>query len=507
MNYKDIFVTNNNDMNMITRYISFIILPIVTSCATNPVSGIPDFVTITEQQEISIGASYHEKILEENKVIQNKELNDYFQKLGESISEKSHRPELKWHFTLIDDPTFNAFATPGGYVYMYRGMLNYFNSEAEFAGVIGHEIGHITARHAVRGMSTSQVTALLLSILQTNVPGGQLTGNAFNLVNVIINRGYGRKFELEADQLGEEYLERSNYDPSAMAAFLQTLKYSEELEKKIAEEEGREANIGYHGIFSTHPDHEKRINALGNTISEKTTRKNNKEKFLKLLDGSVYGSSPEEGYVKNSIFYHPILAIKFKIEDGWEFKNNPDQLVVQKDKDVMTFTVDELLLDDLENGLTPEKYLKEGVQKTSFLTTNKLISSEDFSYNGLTGYSHLYHSKSIINSSYIRFTIIFDTKNEKKKPKAWIIRSNLSDLTNDDKLKVMLKSFSKMSNKEVKDSKGLTIKVIRFREGMSYENLAKSSPLGKYALDKLRLLNGHYPSGNPIIGDLIKIVQ
>ena len=246
----------------------------MSGCATNPVTGIPDFVTITEQQEISIGASYHNQILEESKIIDNKELNDYFQKLGESIAKESHRPNLKWHFTLIDDPTFNAFATPGGYVYMYRGMLNFFNSEAELAGVIGHEIAHITARHAVRGMSTAQVTGILLGILQSNVPGGQLTGNAFNLVNVIINRGYSRKFELEADQLGEEYLRRLNYDPSAMSAFLKTLQYSDELEIKIAKEEEREPNIGYHGIFSPHPDHEKRISAL-----DKNDKQNKKMVF------------------------------------------------------------------------------------------------------------------------------------------------------------------------------------------------------------------------------------
>ena len=133
---------------------------------------------------------------------------------------------------------------------MYRGMLN-FLTQKQNCRVIGHEIAHITARHAVRGMSTAQVTGLLLGILQSNVPGGQLTGNAFNLVNVIINRGYSRKFELEADQLGEEYLRRLDYDPSAMSAFLKTLQYPDELEIKIAKEEEREPNIGYHGIFST----------------------------------------------------------------------------------------------------------------------------------------------------------------------------------------------------------------------------------------------------------------
>ena len=303
---------------------------------------------------------------------------------------------------------------------MYRGMLNFFNSEAELAGVIGHEIAHITARHAVRGMSTAQVTGILLGILQSNVPGGQLTGNAFNLVNVIINRGYSRKFELEADQLGEEYLRRLNYDPSAMSAFLKTLQYSDELEIKIAKEEEREPNIGYHGIFSTHPDHEKRISALDKSDKQNNKMKVNKEKFLKLLDGSVYGSSPEEGYVKDSIFYHPILAIKFKIHDDWKLQNDPDKLVITKKDSNITLRADDLLADDLENGLTPQKYLEDGVNKSSFLSSNKLIKADNFSYNNLDGYSHLYSSKSFIEEKYKRFTVIFDTTNTNKKPKAWM---------------------------------------------------------------------------------------
>ena len=148
-----------------TKIPLIIVLFVLKGCATNPVTGNPDFVVISEQQEISIGANYHERILEENKILDDKELNDYVQKLGTEIARKSHRPNLKWKFTIIDSPQFNAFATPGGYVYMYRGMLNYFNSEAELVGVLGHEIGHITARHAVRGMSNAQITNLLLGVI------------------------------------------------------------------------------------------------------------------------------------------------------------------------------------------------------------------------------------------------------------------------------------------------------------------------------------------------------
>ena len=480
---------------------------IFSGCATNPVSGMPDFVTITEQQEISIGKSYHETIIKENKVVNNKELNDYFSNLGNSIAKKSHRPNLDWKFTLIDSPTFNAFATPGGHVYMYRGLLNFFNSEAELAGVLGHEIGHITARHAVRGMSTAQLTNILIGIIQSRVPGGELTGNAFNLMNAIINRGYGRKFELEADQLGEEYLVKLNYNPNAMMGFLKTLKASDDLETKIAKEEGRVPNIGYHGIFSTHPDHEKRIKALGLANKTNTKTRDNREEFLKMLDGSLYGTSPEEGYVKNSIFYHPELAIKLDIDNSWIFKNEPSALILLKDEDKIVIKVEDLLIDDIDNGLTPKIFLNDAINKTSFLATNKLIISEDFSFNGLNGFSELYLSESLMGDKYKRFTVIFDTKSKNIKPKVWIAVSNLQNLKNDISAQNMLKTFAKMSKTEVSNSKGLTIKVIRFRDGMSYQKLSKSSPLGKYAEDKLRLLNGHYPNSNPNVGDLIKIVQ
>ena len=168
---------------------------------------------------------------------------------------------------------------------------------------------------------------------------------------------------------------------------------------------------------------------------------------------------------------------------------------------------DELLADDLENGLTPQKYLEDGVNKSSFLSTNKLIKSEAFSYNDLIGHTHLYSAENIINKSYKRFTVIFDTDMKDTKPKAWIAVTNLENLDDDNAGTSMLKSFSKMPIDEIKKSKGLRIKVIRFRDGMSYMQLAKSSPLGKYAVDKLRLLNGDYPDKDPVIGELIKIVE
>ena len=153
-----------------------------------------------------------------------------------------------------------------------------------------------------------------------------------------------------------------------------------------------------------------------------------KEKFLKLLDGSLYGSSPDEGYVKDSVFYHPVLAIKFDIDKAWNFKNYPDKLELTKTDANMTLRADDLLADDLENGLTAEKYLSNGINKSSFLSSNELIESKDFSYNDLKGHSHLYINESIVGKSYKRFTVIFDTINSNTKPKAWIAVTSFKNI-------------------------------------------------------------------------------
>ena len=476
----------------------------LASCAKNPVSGMPDFVTITEQQEIEMGRAYHKEILKNSKILKNRELNKYYVELGEKIAKASHRPNLDWKFTIIDDPTMNAFATPGGYVYFYRGLLAHFNSEAEFAGVLSHEIAHITARHAVRGMSTAQVTNLLIGLAASKVPGGSLSNSGFNLLNLIVNKGYSRKYESEADDIAKEYLGRNGYNQNAMADFLETMKSADELENEIAKKEGRPASGGYHGIFSTHPSTENRIEAMKESAS--VSGEKNREEFLKMIDGLPYGTSDDEGYVRYNVFYHPFFAIKFTFPEGWDLDNLPDRLIIRKNNSEVTMISDNLLRDDIENGLTPKDYLDQNIDETSFLARNTLIEQENIN-NTLPGYTYLYETKSLSEKSYTRYTVFFDIDDNDKKPKAWIFIKKFKEVNDDNQLKVIDETFAKMTEDEIAKAKGLQIKVIRFRRGMSYDELANNSPLGRYAEGKLRLLNGHYPVGEPKVGDLIKIVE
>ena len=482
-----------------------IILTFIASCAKNPVSGMPDFVTITEQQEIDMGRAYHKDILKNYRVLKNKELNKYYVELGEKIAKSSHRPNLNWKFTIIDKPTFNAFTKPGGYVYFFRGLLAHFNSEAELAGVLSHEIAHITARHAVRGMSTAQVANLVIGLAASNVPGGSISNSGFNLLNVIVNKGYSRKYESEADDIAKEYLGRNGYNQDAMANFLETMKSADDLENEIAKKEGRPVSAGYHGIFSTHPSTENRIKAMNRT--ESATGKKNKDEFLKMIDGLPYGTSDDEGYMRYNTFYHPFFAIKFSIPIGWDLNNLPDKLIITKNESEITLMSDNLLRDDIDNGFSPKDYLDQNIEKTSFLSSNDLIEQKPLNKNKMSGYTYLYKTSSMVNTTYTRYSIFFDVHQEDKKPKAWIFIKKFKEINDDNEAIIIESSFEKMTEEEISKSQGLRIKVIRFKQGMSYKELADNSPLGRYAEGKLRLLNGHYPEGTPEVDTLIKIVE
>ncbi|MGH8245507.1 MAG: M48 family metalloprotease, partial [Gammaproteobacteria bacterium] len=227
---------------------------LLSGCATNPVTGGKDFVLMSEKDEIAIGQQVNQQVLQQYAVYDDVELQNYVQYVGAKVAAKSHRPELSYHFTVLDSREVNAFALPGGYIYITRGLMSYLNTEAQLAAVLGHEVGHVTARHAVRQHSASQLTSIGTAIGAAFIPGlGQAGYQLAGVLSTALLRGYGREHELEADRLGAEYLARSGYDSGAMLEVVKALKSQELFEFKLAKAEGREPHV-YHGLFSTHPD-------------------------------------------------------------------------------------------------------------------------------------------------------------------------------------------------------------------------------------------------------------
>ncbi|MDH4111013.1 MAG: M48 family metalloprotease, partial [Gammaproteobacteria bacterium] len=202
-------------------------------CATNPVTGGTDIVMMSEAQEIELGRKMHPQILQQYGRFDDEQLQQYVSEVGQRIAAKSHRPNLQYTFTVLDGDEVNAFALPGGFVYITRGIMAYLNSEAELAAVLGHEVGHVTARHSVRqqtGSTAAGVGAMVVGILT----GSGDLANVVNMASSALISGYGRDMELEADKLGAEYLNRIGYEPEAMIDVVRLLKNQEMLEVQMA---------------------------------------------------------------------------------------------------------------------------------------------------------------------------------------------------------------------------------------------------------------------------------
>ena len=223
---------------------NFSLVPLIlglAGCAVNPVSGNPNFVVMTEAQEISTGRSADAEVRKQYQVYDAPELQDYVNQVGQKLAHNSHRPNLSYHFTVLDSAEVNAFALPGGYIYITRGILSYLNSEAELGAVLGHETGHVTARHSVQQISAATAANVGVQIASVFLPGLNTMGGSTltNLLGNALLSGYGREHELEADRLGAEYLGRSGYDPQAMVKVIGVLKDQELFDAEVAKQEGR----------------------------------------------------------------------------------------------------------------------------------------------------------------------------------------------------------------------------------------------------------------------------
>jgi len=259
----------------------------LTACSSNPVTGKKDFSLISKDQEVAMGAQGHRDVLRSMKRYNNPGLQSYVNSIGQALAKKSHRNNIRYTFTVLDDPTVNAFALPGGYIYITTGLMAYLNSEGELAGVLGHEIGHVTARHGVKQQSASIASAILIDIISKRAGND---GKSLNQLGTALIRGYGREHELQADKLGAEYLARVGYQPKSMIDVVSVLKAQEEFEKLQARQEGRQVRA-YHGVFSSHPSNDQRLQEVisaAKSIKSSGTRATNHDGYLKRINGMKY---------------------------------------------------------------------------------------------------------------------------------------------------------------------------------------------------------------------------
>ncbi len=473
---------------------------VLAACVTNPVSGTPDLVFMSEAQEISLGRQNDPKIRQQYGVYNDPKLQAYVQRVGERLAKQSHRPHLKYTFTVLDGDEVNAFALPGGYIYITRGILAYIQNEAELAAVLGHEIGHVTARHGVNQYTRAMAAQIGAGVLSAVVPqlGNQIGQELINVIGNALLAGYGREDELQADRLGAEYIARNNYDPEAVIGVVSILKNQEEFEKKRAAAENREPQV-YHGVFASHPSADDRLQqAVAEAQKFKTGAATRlaREDYLKQLDGTVFGDSPREGVRRGSSFYHRDLNFAVDFPAGWKIVNQPKSVSgVSPNQGALL----DLSTADIGKTANPREFM------TARLKLGDLTREGAVAGTQLPSHTAVSYINTPFGKRNARVSVVY------LGPRAYVFHGTTKAPEELDKIDPLFlataKSLRPLNAQEKKLAEGLLIKVRKAAAGETFAGLARKSPLTSYSESILRLINARFPEGEPKPGDFIKVIE
>jgi len=483
---------------MITRVtwrfaVLFISIVVLQGCATNPVTGKPTLAR-SESWEIKTGRANHPKILQQYAVYDDPELQAYINEIGQKLAAKSHRSNLEYTFTLLDSPQVNAFALPGGYIYITRGIMAYMTKEAHLAGVIGHEIGHVTAAHGAQRAAQSTIgTAVTVGVAVATGADGEAIRASQMLGGALIS-GYGREQELQSDRLGAQYIAQNNYSPDDMVGVIGILKDQELFAAERARREGRQVQ-GYHNLFSTHPENDRRLQEVikaADRFRDTTKPVPDDGKFLRLTNGMAYGESEKQGITRGNKFYHKDLDLFIEFPEGWRVQNTPSVLgALAPDGSKMV----QLRMDSVAPPVDGVRYL--GSKFPQFRQASNISTNED---QAIAGYATISDQRSGRKTD-MRVAMV--TRGNQ----AYVLSGlGKTQLPNQEILSVA-KSVRRLKPSERKFAEGRNIKVITARRGDTVAKLAKRSNLSQYQEAQIRLINDLYPSGEPRPGQKVKIIQ
>lgn len=338
-------------------------LLVLAACATNPATGKRQVALISEQQEIAMGQEADQQVQQQLGLYPDPELQAYVNRVGQKLAAASERPNLPWTFRVVDDPVVNAFALPGGHIFVTRGLLTHLTSEAELASVLGHEIGHVTGRHSVEQMSKAQLAQIGLIAGMIIKPELANYGNLATQGLQLLFLKYGRDDEREADDFGLRYMYGQNYDPREMPAVFDTL-------RRVSAQQGAGRIPGW---LSTHPTEEERIQTISGKVAKLggdfSGRTVNREGYLRNIDNVIFGQNPREGYFVGNTFIQPELGIQLQFPQGWKTSNEKAAV------GAISPNQDAIIVVTLSNQSSPQAALQQffsqqGVQSGQALRTD-----------------------------------------------------------------------------------------------------------------------------------------
>ena len=472
--------------------ISSLLAVTVMACATNPATGKKEFSLMSEGQEIQLGQEMDPQIKQEMGVYDDAELQRYVSSVGMRLARASERPNLPWHFTVLDEPAVNAFALPGGYIYVTRGILAFLNDEEQLAGVLGHEIGHVTARHSAQQYTQATSAGLGLTLLSIFVPEARpLQGLAETALGVLFLK-HGRDDELQADRLGAEYTAKTGWDPRGVAGMLRTL-------QRLDEASG--SRRGVPNFLATHPAPADRVQQVlayvqKNPIAVGTAgRPADETDYQRVVDGIIFGDSPSDGIVRGNEFLHPDLRLALAFPKGWEIQNSATQ-VVAKAPDRNNF----MLLTLVPNANGSLQQIAQGSMANAGF---RQLDGERANVNGLDAYVGTYQGamQGIGNIVTVAAHVVH---NRNVYMFAGLAPPNQFQSAQ-QQFVASIRSFRELSQAEAARIRPNRVDIYTVRGGDTWESLAsRTGNLVKPAT--LAIMNNYEPNQQPRTGDQIRVI-
>lgn len=476
--------------------LSLFTLLFASGCTQNPMTGRSEFTGLMPaQQEASIGAAQHEEIIKQyGGVYNNAKIQAYVTEVGQKMAQYSERQDVQYRFTVLDSPIVNAFALPGGYVYVTRGTLAVANSEAELAAVLGHEIGHVAARHQAARYSQGMLTQLGATVLSAAI-GVPAASQAIGLGSNLYMSSYSRDQETQADQLGVRYLSKSGYDMAGMSNFLRDMNL---YHTTMAQAEGKEeAQFSY---FSSHPDTAGRVTQSRGEMARYPAQQSpirNENRYLSTIRGMAYGESATQGFIRNGTFYHPDIGFAFNVPPSLKLDNQPQRIAIEG-RDSTILVID---MAKRESGRSAEDY----VVGTWLKGQAGGQALESMTIGGMRAATTAVNVNINNQPAEIRLIAIEWSANEWVRMQILIPRG-ASNAAVDD-VKRISYSFRRINEGERRSIRPYQIDLVTARAGDTSRSLAAGMGVDQAKVEQFAALNGLTPATPITAGQIYKIAR
>ncbi len=475
----------------------------LVECAVNPVTGKKEIMLVSEKMEIGMGRDIDRGIRMEYGLYHSPQLNAYVERIGRAMVPHTHRPHLQYHFAILDTPVENAFAAPGGFIYVTRGLLALMNSEAELASVLGHELGHVSARHSARQMTRSILFTVGIALASGLSKDFRKIAPISFVAGQLLFLKYGRSAEHQSDSLGIGYAIKAGYASERMIDFFSSL-------QNITRVRGRSRVPNF---LSTHPVTAKRIQRVKEQLqAEEYSRKGGmprltvaRDNYLRKIDGLVYGKNPRQGYVERGTFYHPDMSFSFQVPYRWKLSNTARQVTIVPENEKAI-----IILKAENTNESVDSYAKKMMAKV----TDPQVLDEGFRrINGLNAFHSLLTMKPGKDES----------EEEKQKDElnvriscirkggtvfTFFSAASLSDYYSyENAIEGTVNSFGRLVNNRQLNRRPKRLFIRKVRRSQTLRKFLQRRNIPKTLWKKIALINSMEPASQLSANQLIKLVK